>query len=277
MWLVLVCPAAGLVGCTSSALAPVASIAGPQQSRDPSPPMAAERHVVERGETLYAIAWRYGIDYRQLARWNRILEPFTIFPGEVLLVRDPGDVGTDTATGQAARRSPAPAASRKAAKPDEHSAVARARAPSNRAKAAPPAPRVAPRARPAPSPGGTAKVLHWRWPARGKVVGKFGRSGRKGIDIAGQPGAAVGAAAAGKVVYSGSGLIGYGRLIILKHDARYLSAYAHNQEILVREGDVVAVGQKIATMGRSGADRIKLHFEIRRDGKPVNPLRFLSR
>jgi lipoprotein NlpD len=122
-----------------------------------------------------------------------------------------------------------------------------------------------------------APLGEWHWPARGRVVRRFGSAGSNGIDIAGRPGQPVRAASAGRVVYSGGGLRGYGELIIVKHNKRYLSAYAHNEEALVKEGDIVAGGQRIATIGRTGTDRVKLHFEIRRDGKPVNPLRYLPK
>ena len=120
-------------------------------------------------------------------------------------------------------------------------------------------------------------MKHWQWPARGEVVTSFSRSGGKGIDIAGSFGQAIVAASDGEVVYSGSGLIGYGQLIIVKHNKRYLSAYAHNNKILVKEGDTVKGGQRIAEMGRSGSNRALLHFEIRRDGKPIDPVRYLPK
>jgi lipoprotein NlpD len=120
-------------------------------------------------------------------------------------------------------------------------------------------------------------VKRWRWPAKGKVVTSFSRSGGKGIDIAGKFGQVIVAASDGSVVYSGSGLIGYGQLIIVKHNKRYLSAYAHNNKILVKEGDTVKGGQRIAEMGRSGSNRAMLHFEIRRDGKPIDPMRYLPK
>ena len=124
---------------------------------------------------------------------------------------------------------------------------------------------------------GAAPVERWHWPTKGKVIGSFGKSGRKGIHLAGSYEQPVVAAAAGRVVYSGAGLVGYGRLIVLKHNKHFFSAYAHNSKILVKEGEVVKGGQRIALMGSSGSDKVKLHFEIRRDGKPVDPLRYLPR
>jgi lipoprotein NlpD len=119
------------------------------------------------------------------------------------------------------------------------------------------------------------RIGAWRWPTRGEVVGRFGAAGGKGIDISGRAGQEIVASAPGRVVYSGSGLRGYGKLIIIKHNNRYLSAYAHNQKLHVKEGDTVQSGQRIADMGQSDAKRIMLHFEIRRDGKPVDPLKHL--
>jgi lipoprotein NlpD len=144
---------------------------------------------------------------------------------------------------------------------------------------APPAP-VAVTVAPAPtsavaSAPPSAVVEDWMWPAQGKLIGRFGAAGGKGIDIAGTRNAPVFAVAPGKVVYSGVGLRGYGRLLIIKHPGEFLSAYAHNQEMLVKEGDTVAAGQKIALMGDSDADRVKLHFEIRQYGKPLDPLKYL--
>lgn len=117
--------------------------------------------------------------------------------------------------------------------------------------------------------------MPWIWPANGKVLGQFSESGSKGIDIGGKAGDPVIAAGDGKVVYSGTGLRGYGMLIIVKHNATFLSAYAHNQKLLVKEGQTVSKGQKIAEMGNSDADQVKLHFEVRRQGKPVDPLKYL--
>jgi len=129
---------------------------------------------------------------------------------------------------------------------------------------------------PAPAIGGSDEQLDWMWPAKGRVIGAFSETANlKGIDIAGTAGTPVVASAAGKVVYAGSGLRGYGKLVIIKHNDTYLSAYAHNREIDVKEGDVVARGQKIAEMGNSDADQVKLHFEIRRLGKPMDPAKFL--
>jgi lipoprotein NlpD len=244
-----------LAGCAgSSAVAPL----GRAPSRDASPRASTGVHEVRSGETLYAIAWRHGLDYRDLAVWNGISEPFTIFAGRRLRLTRPAKLPPIVA---AAPRVQAPSST---AKRDRLPPPQRSRRPSPRSSA--------------PSTSGSgAAVRTWKWPARGTVVTSFRKSGRKGIDISGERGGAVVAAAPGRVVYSGSGLRGYGKLIIVKHNKRYLSAYAHNDHLHVKEGDTVASGQRIADMGSTDAKTVKLHFEIRRDGKPVDPIRFLPR
>ena len=225
-------------------VAPVAGAGG--ESR-------AATHVVRRGDTLYAIAWRYGLDYRDIARWNRIAPPHVIHPGQRLALR--GEPAPRTAP----ERSQRPAS--------------RARAPA----AAAPRTAAAVKPKPAPTPRAAAPIRGWTWPAKGPLLGSFGKGGGAGIDIGGRRGQAVVAARTGRVVYNGSGLVGYGRLVIVKHSKRLLTAYAHNERTLVEEGQTIRTGQQIAEMGSTGADRVKLHFEVRQDGKPVNPLRYLPR
>lgn len=235
-------------------------------------------HRVQRGETLYAIAWRYGLDYRDLGRWNAIDAPYTIYPNQPLALSPRGLASNPPRVD--APRSVAPVARPPAPRPP-------AKAPAPRAPtvavARPPQPVAAPAVLPpdgarGPSPNdASAPVSGWLWPADGKLLRDFDGTRATGIDIVGLDGAPVSAAAAGRVVYAGSGLRGYGQLIILKHNNRFLSAYAHNKKLHVAEGDEVARGERIAEMGSSGADRVMLHFEIRRDGKPVNPLSFLPR
>lgn len=199
-------------------------------------------HTVGKGDTLYSIAWQYGHDYRSLARWNHIARPYTIYPGQKLRVRPPD-----------ARPGPPPSGT-----------------------ASRPARKAAPK--PA-SPRTPSRRIAWRWPARGKVVNRFaaGDRRRQGIDIAGKRNDPVYAAASGRVVYSGNGLRGYGNLVIIKHDETYFSAYAHNQRVRVKENEKVKSGQRIADMGSTGAERVMLHFEIRRNGKPVNPMKYLPK
>ena len=225
-------------------------------------------HVVQRGDTLYSIAFRYGWDWKALAANNGLREPFTIYPGQRLSL----------ATRSAAPRPSAPVAT--ASRPSSGGAV--------QSRPTAPAPTPAPASRPAPQqtvtqkPAATpapAALTGWQWPAQGPLIARFqsNTSLNKGIDIAGQLGQPVKAAANGSVVYAGRGLIGYGDMIIIKHDENYLSAYAHNSRLLVKEGEQVKVGQQIAEMGSSGTDRVKLHFEIRRRGQPVDPLGYLPK
>jgi lipoprotein NlpD len=218
---------------------------------------------VHPGETLYSIAWRFDLNYRELARWNGISAPYTIYPGQRLRMNPPP--GTRYAVSSRTVKA-APVR-----EPKVH-------VPATRPRAAParPSARIAHRSSPAVS---AHAVLHWIWPAKGKLSERFtsGSGGSRGIDITGRMGEPVVAAAAGQVVYSGSGLPSYGKLLIIQHNERYLTAYAHNEKLLVHEGDVVRQGQEIATMGRSGTNihRPTLHFEIRRDGEPVDPLHYL--
>ncbi len=197
---------------------------------------------VQRGDTLYAIARRYDINPNDLVAWNNLSSPNTIYPGQTLRLYPAGSAAATTV---------------------------RPSGPSS-APAATPAPPVAT----PPSSG-----FSWRWPADGAVVGNFvaGETTKQGIDIAGSSGQPVRAAADGVVVYSGNGLVGYGELIIIKHNEQWLSAYGHNRKRLVSEGQSVKAGQQIAEMGRSGAARDLLHFEIRYNGKPVDPLLYLPR
>lgn len=240
-----------LAGCsTHSTYAPV-------RDRTHAPQTTAGVHVVRAGETLFSIAWQYGLDYQTVAAWNRIRPPYTIYPGQKLSVRGP-----------VAQARPAPPAS-----PKPPAATPRQPATSPPASAQRPA-------SPAPSrPQAGSAVPRWQWPANGQILRRFepNASGKKGIAIAGKEGAEVRAAAGGQVVYAGSGLVGYGRLIIVKHNDNYLSAYGHNRHLLVSEGDQVRAGQVIAHMGSSGTNRTQLHFEIREKGKPVDPLRHLPR
>lgn len=245
--------AALLGGCGGRALAPVGVRGEPDTDR-PS------HHSVERGESLYSIAWKYGLDYQQLASWNDIGPPYTIYVNQRLRLR-PAAPAAPTES----RPAPAPAP-RPAPAPERDIRVKST-----------PAPRT-----PASAPDSfayPATVSAWKWPVEGRILRSFDpRSpGKKGITISGEKGEKIRAAAAGRIVYSGSGLVGYGRLIIVKHSEDYLSAYGHNDRLLVSEGDVVKAGQVLALMGSSGTNRTQLHFEIRRKGKPVDPLQYLPR
>lgn len=199
-------------------------------------------HVVKRGETLYSIAAAYDMDWQELARRNNLRPPYTLQVGQRLTLDEFLPAASET---NQAQETSALAAPNKARKP----------------------------AQPLPPIGKIA----WQWPTEGRVVSTFkaGHPTRKGIDIAGELGQPIRAAAAGEVVYSGSGLAGYGKLIILKHDERFLSAYAYNQALLVSEGETVQAGQIIARMGQAEVGKPMLHFEIRLDGTPIDPLRQL--
>ncbi len=198
----------------------VAGCAAPEPATRPTVP-APEHYVVREGDTLFGIARRFGLDHRDVARWNRLGDGTLIYPGQRLRLR-PGAV-------------------------------------------------------PAPVGVPATAAPAWRWPTRGRVVETFGQTARtaSGVLIAGRPGQDVAAVAEGEVVYAGSGLAGYGHLVIIRHDASWLSAYGHNRELLVHEGERVRAGQRIATMGEGAGRDAVLHFEIRRDGAPVDPMRLL--
>lgn len=302
-----------LAGCAAQGPAPVTERGATDARRAQSAPRAATRaaprqieasrtgqHTVQTGDTLYGIAFANGLDYQTLAAWNDLASVDMIYVGQVLRLTSPDNatlsakgveiqpLDTDLrpraqpladppllsepqgillpyseanwAQATAARTRPAPEA-----------AVAKAEPVAKPAEVVPP---------PVPAavsiPPVTRAPGNWLWPAQGTLKGRFGAGGGKGIDIEGTRNTPVLAVAPGRVVYSGSGLRGYGRLLILKHAGEFLSAYAHNQDMLVKEGDTVTAGQKIALMGDSGADRVKLHFEIRQYGRPLDPLKYLT-
>ncbi len=201
-------------------------------SRAGTPPPTYQ---VRRGDTLYAIAFRHGLDVRDLARWNGLGDGSLIHVGQVLRLYPPG------------------------------------KAPSHQAATRPPASPP-----PAAAPTGSAPP-RWLWPTEGEIVGRYGDSPMtaSGVQIAGRSGQPVRASAAGKVVYAGSGLVGYGELLIVRHDDTWLSAYGYNAGLLVGEGDEVAAGQQIARLGEGPGRRPLLHFEIRQGGRPVDPQRML--
>jgi len=204
---------------------------------------------VQEGDTLYSIAWTTGLDYILLAKWNGLKQPWRIYQGQRLRLRSPVSKVRRRRT-----RSTAKVRHQNSARPIIKPVTSRRNFVVNQ------------------------PVRTWIWPAKGKVISRFSlASGRKGINIKGRAGSAIRAAAAGRVVYAGNGLRGYGNLVIIKHNTRFLSAYAHNQVLLVKEGQQVRRGQRIAKMGSSGSNRTQLHFEVRRQGKPVDPLRLLPR
>ena len=280
-WLILLLALSVAAGCARSVVTRSPDATG--HAGRPAAQGAVRQVTVQRGDTLYGIAFRHGADWKDMARWNGIKPPYTIFPGQKLRLAANGSNQRPTSprtSSPAASRTPPASRSGVTAPPTRTGGSAPPAQPSTR-----PAPPVASAPKPAvtatsPSPpAAPTGPIRWQWPADGQIVARFaaGDPTRQGIDIAGSAGQAVRAAADGEVVYSGAGLVGYGELIIIKHDDTWLSAYGHNRKRLVAEGERVRGGQQIAEMGRSGASRDMLHFEIRRSGKPVDPLAQLPR
>jgi lipoprotein NlpD len=193
-----------------------------------------EQHVVRKGETLFSIAWRYGKDPADVARWNRLGDGSLIYPGQVIRLTPPSGASQRGTSSRGGSRQSLPSIPTQAPPP-------------------------------------------WTWPTRGGIAVEFGGKpgSGTGVLIDGRAGQSIVAAASGRVVYAGGGLIGYGELIIIKHNDTYLSAYGHNAKLLVKEGQSVRKGQQIATMGEGPERKPRLHFEIRRNGEPVNPRQYL--
>jgi len=249
----------------------------------PTPPLAREAHdgqyVVQTGDTLYSIALAFGQDFRDLARWNGLDDPTHLRTGQSLRVTPPP--ADESAAVEATPIPVSPSGSL------ETRPLSPGRTITPETTAAPPAPERAAQApgsttaAVAPTPANSDKAAAvepesvWAWPSAGKVLERFDETRNKGIDISGTVGDPVWAANDGQVVYSGSGLPGYGKLVIIKHTDDYVSAYAHNNEILVTQGQAVKRGQRIADLGMTDATAPRLHFEIRRRGTPVDPLTYL--
>jgi lipoprotein NlpD len=248
-----------LGGCSAPKRAPVVSR---EKTVKAVPRYRSNTYRVRSGDTLYSIAWRFGLDYHQLASWNGIGRSYTIYPGQVLKLKAPP----------------------RKYRPKTVAVKPKSSSPPDKGIAKP-----APEKQTAESPKTTKQAgvkktvpglkLSWIWPTDGELVQRFARGDplRKGIKVKGRTGQAVRAAESGKIVYAGSGLIGYGQLIIIKHNRNYLSAYGHNRKILVKEGDQVQKAQRIAEMGSKVGGEPVLHFEIRKNGSPVDPLRLMPR
>jgi lipoprotein NlpD len=297
-----------VAGCASRSPAPVsdrvpAPVAPPAVAEAPKPPpeppapKPLPTHTVKRGETLVGIALQYGLDYRELAAWNNITNPNVLAVGQVLVVAAPPHakpyappVTTPLATSGPPIEA-RPLANTPNAKVEPRALKLpysdRALAQLGSTEPGSPTPGPAPETVPVPPPavaapavepertaGTDREAVDWTWPAKGRVLAAFTEQS-KGMDIAGKKGAPVVAAASGRVVYAGGGLRGYGKLVIIKHNDTWLSAYAHNDNILVKEQQDVRKGQRIAEMGSTDADQVKLHFEVRRQGKPVDPAKVL--
>ena len=234
MWVALL-----VSGCQSNgAPAPVANIGE-----------RGKTHIVQKGDTLYSIAWRYGLDHGRLAQINRIRKPYTIYAGQRLKLAGVPARLSSTSKASSGKKSAAP------------KTVYTAKPVSK------------------PKPAFTVSRLAWAWPVNGRVISRFSLSGsvNKGIDIEAKAGVQVKAAEAGSVVYAGGNLRGYGKLVIIKHDDAFLSAYGNNESLLVKEGETVTKGQAIAKVGANDAKVEMLHFEIRRQGRPEDPVRHLPK
>ena len=268
-----------LAGLLSACTA--ATVGAPVGDRSARPARNPDFHTVRQGDTLYSVAFLYGYQIEQLALWNDLRPPYTIYKGQRLRLKPPPARSiphsrpkpkTTLARVSPSRPKPqpvAPSRPKTATAPPPHR-----RGPPQAKAAQPQAPAQA-----QPQAESANRPLTWSWPADGPLLQRFdaASSGRKGVSIGGKSGEPVRAAAAGKVVYSGSGLGGYGRLIIIKHNKDFLSAYAHNRMLIASEGQWVEQDQVIAEMGNSGTDRVQLYFEVRRQGRPVDPLQYLPR
>lgn len=244
-------------------------------------PRGTKTYVIKKGDTLYSIAFEHGLDYREVAQLNNIKNPGAIQIGQQIQLAEAEPLGADSTT---VRVVAAPIKNQPKVSKVPYSEQAVAQIEKTQQETVQVAPIAAtPAAAASASDGsqekdaGAEDAVQWALPAKGKLISGYSESAnRKGVDIAGTKGQSVLASAAGKVVYSGSGLRGYGKLVIIKHNKTYLSAYAHNDKILVKEGQSVNKGQKIAEMGNTDADQVELHFEIRKFGKPVDPAKYLN-
>ena len=262
-WLCVLIVSSLLLGCSGNkSKAPVVdrSHAAKQQQYNP---VTSGQYIVKRGDTLYSIAFRFGWDWKALAARNAIRAPYVIVPGQVIRFSNSAQTKAPVIAKKATPVSPKSPVLATQTKPVQ--AVKPVSSVTSVAKVVQPV-----------AAGGQGK---WLWPATGTLVGVFSSntSLNKGIDIAGKLGEPIVATADGSVVYAGSGLRGYGELVIIKHNDTFISAYGHNRRLLVNEGQTVKAGQQIAEMGSTGTDQVKLHFEIRRQGKPVDPLQYLPK
>ncbi len=263
--LLLICLFSGLLNssCSSNSVAPVSTRGENQDTRPATgvtksramPPRFANKkqthHIVSSGDTLYSISWNYDLDYREVAQWNNIKEPYVIHPRQEIRLIPPFSKKPIVQKATPGEKIKEKKIAKKQSKAVEKRKI--------------------------PTPVKYAKKINWQWPTMGKLIKSNSPISRKGLDIVGKKGQPIRTSAAGFVVYSGSGLLGYGRLIIIKHNENFLSAYAHNSVLLVKEGDSVSSEQKIAEMGYDSNGQALLHFEIRKNGKPVAPLNYLPK
>jgi len=277
-WLLCVTGAMLVLGCSSrDTPAPVATSYGYTALKDRvKSNINSSYYTVKKGETLYSISWRANSDVRSIAKLNKLSTPYNIFPGQKLIVsKENSSNASQTIASNSFANQSKRGITNKTQKP-----IKKIVAPNKKQEYGKNV-RDIKVGKKVTSQGLTfsKKIREWQWPASGKVIARFStaQQGNKGIDIAGRRGDKVKAAAKGKVVYAGSGLRGYGQLVIVKHNDDYLSAYAHNDKILVKEKQLVDAGDVIAKMGDTGEQRVMLHFEVRFRGKSVNPMKYLPK
>lgn len=273
-------------GSKSASTSPRGSTAVTPRTSDVRP----EFYTVRKGDTLFSVALDHGLDYKEVAEWNGITDPSVISVGQTLRLKPPKSAATiaplrtspavegrpisgaqQSEPGTPSPMKTEPQALRVPYTEQAYAQIARTGAVTATSKR--PAPAKTPRQQ---APDAKTGLLLWAWPTSGKVVSSFNDGAKlKGISIAGKLGQPVTASAAGRVIFSGTGIRGFGKLIVIKHNDTFLSVYAHNDALLVKEGEAVSQGQKIAEMGKTDTDRVQLHFEIRRFGKPVDPMKLL--
>lgn len=255
-----------LTSCISGNLAPVATRAPDQIKQEISSPKTIletlgksaehkQHHIVAKGDTLHSIAWTYNLDYKNIARWNDISKPYIIYPRQIIrLTKPPNEKSSADKTVDPAIREMTERKTKTVKKTFKKTVK-----------------------KPTKKTVKKIVTIKWQWPTEGKLIKSNSLISRKGVDIVGKEEQPIKAAAPGKVVYAGSSILGYGKLVIIQHDTTYLSAYAHNSVIMVKEGDGVASGQQIAKMGHDSNGEALLHFEIRKNGNPVNPMGYLPK
>lgn len=265
--LLFICLFANLLNssCSSNSVAPVSTRGENQDTMSETsvtksratPPRVVNKkqshHIVSKGDTLYSISWNYDLDYREIAQWNNIKKPYVIHLRQAIRLIPP--FSKKSVVKKAAPKE----------KINENEKTAKKQ------------PEVVKKTTKTATVVKYAKKINWQWPTTGRLIKSNSPISKKGLDIAGKKGQSIKTSAAGIVVYSGSGLLGYGRLIIIKHNETFLSAYAHNSVLLVKEGDSVSNEQKIAEMGQDSNGQVLLHFEIRKNGNPVAPVSYLPR
>jgi lipoprotein NlpD len=266
-----------LVACSSrDKPAPVVTVYGSTPLKNSvKNSINTDEYTVRSGETLYSIAWRANSDVRQIAKLNKISPPYNIYSGQKLFL-------VSKNKGKSVKASRSKDSSKKQTKSSNHTSTKVVKNTIASSKKQAYGENVSKKKivrSHSPVSNFSQKISHWKWPVKGKIIAKFSSKvqGNKGIDIAGRRGTKIRSAASGKVVYAGSALRGYGKLIIIKHNDDYLSAYAHNDKILVKEQQYIKSGDVIAKMGNSGSQRVMLHFEVRFRGKSVDPLKYLPK